>query len=224
MARYDFFRRFGMVVIPDFLDSEECARLRELAGSAEGKRGHIIVEGQPRLDDEHRRTLVVPIKGAGHLSVEDKIEALRERLEQHFDLELGDTDPVQCLVYKPGDFFVLHADTAPVESGEYSYVGKRRVSVVVFLNDPNHPTEPYEGGALTFYGLMDVPGSRGYGFPIDPETGLLVAFPSVTLHEVSAITRGNRYTLVTWFWQKEHAQGTADPVAAGGSSEGRGGE
>jgi predicted 2-oxoglutarate/Fe(II)-dependent dioxygenase YbiX len=71
------------------------------------------------------------------------------------------------------------------------------------LNHPNHGEEPYQGGDLTFFGLMKTPGAKEYGFPVDMETGLLVAFPSATLHEVSPVTGGKRYTLVTWFFARE---------------------
>jgi predicted 2-oxoglutarate/Fe(II)-dependent dioxygenase YbiX len=75
------------------------------------------------------------------------------------------------------------------------------VSVVVFLNaQATHPVEEtFEGGALAFYGLMKAPGMEHAGIPLEPEAGLLVAFRSDVMHEVSPVTRGERYTLVSWF-------------------------
>ena len=214
MAQHDFLRRFGLVVVPKFLSAEECSSWRDLADRSTGHEAQIYDAGERRRDDSRRKTLEVAIRGADKSRLDKRIDTLREGLEQRFHVSLGDTDAVRCLVYGPGDFFALHADTVPVEAGEYRHIGMRRVSIVVFLNDPTHPIEPYAGGELTFYGLLPVPGSRGFGFPVEAETGLLVAFPSATLHEVSAVTRGKRYALVTWFWQREHAQGTADPAAA----------
>ena len=78
-------------------------------------------------------------------------------------------------------------------------IAKRQVSVVIFLNDPHNAAQGYRGGIINFHGLMDVPGSRAYGFPLDPETGLFVAFRSTVLHGVTAVEEGKRYSLVTWF-------------------------
>jgi len=36
-----------------------------------------------------------------------------------------------------------------------------------------------------------------YGLP--GETGLLVAFAAETLHEVSPVTSGERFTIISWF-------------------------
>jgi predicted 2-oxoglutarate/Fe(II)-dependent dioxygenase YbiX len=73
----------------------------------------------------------------------------------------------------------------------------------VFLNgsDAGEPAG-YSGGSLTFYGLMDDgAGGESVGLPLAGELGLLVAFPSDLLHSVSPVTAGERYTLVTWFFE-----------------------
>ena len=73
----------------------------------------------------------------------------------------------------------------------------------MFLNDES--AEPssttYEGGRLTFYGLLDDEGLGGksMAFPVPGEAGLFVAFPTDVIHEVTPVLRGERYTIVTWF-------------------------
>jgi SM-20-related protein len=81
-------------------------------------------------------------------------------------------------------------------------VRERQVSAVIFLNSAAEARGPesYSGGALTFYGLIDGPCWRGYGFPLVGEQGLLIAFRSDVLHEVTVVTRGERYSIVTWFF------------------------
>ena len=64
---------------------------------------------------------------------------------------------------------------------------------VLFLNDD------YTGGALTLYGLVDDPKWRDYGFAVAPAPGLLVAFPSDMLHEVTPVIAGERCTVANWF-------------------------
>ena len=66
------------------------------------------------------------------------------------------------------------------------------------------PAEPagYSGGSLTFFGLMDdSPSGESVGLPLAGETGLLIAFPSHLVHSVSPVTAGERYTLVSWFFE-----------------------
>jgi predicted 2-oxoglutarate/Fe(II)-dependent dioxygenase YbiX len=201
MAHHTFLRQLGLFTVANFLSPEQCACLRKLADSSSGHAAHVYQKGESRLDETQRKGLDVALSGSDKHEVEQKIKALRANLEQHFGGDLGEIDPVRCLVYRPGDFFTLHADA--VESDEYRFLGKRRISVVVFLNDPNHPTAAYRGGELSFYGLMSAPGKERFGFPVDSETGLLVAFPARMLHEVSRIAEGKRYTLVTWFFGKE---------------------
>jgi predicted 2-oxoglutarate/Fe(II)-dependent dioxygenase YbiX len=201
MAHHTFLRQLGLFTLPNFLSPEQCARLRKLADRSSGHAARVYKKGEARLDETHRKTLDVALSEADKREVEQKIRALRANLEQHFGGNLGGIDSVRCLVYGPGDFFTLHADA--VESEKYDFLGRRRISVVIFLNDPNHPVEAYQGGQLSFYGLMNAPGRERFGFSADSETGLLVAFPATMLHEVSPITQGKRYTLVSWFFEKE---------------------
>jgi SM-20-related protein len=68
---------------------------------------------------------------------------------------------------------------------------------VLFLNGEGGADQPssYGGGQLTFYGLM---GDR-LGLPLAGRPGLLVAFRSDLVHAVTPVTRGERYTVVSWF-------------------------
>jgi PKHD-type hydroxylase len=80
-----------------------------------------------------------------------------------------------------------HHDTA--------WVGKtlqrRKLSMVIQLSNP----EDYDGGRFEMSG-DDCP------VPIDPEAikprGTVVVFPSFLRHRVTPVTRGTRYSLVSW--------------------------
>ncbi len=66
-------------------------------------------------------------------------------------------------------------------------LGKRKLSLCIQLSDP----ETYEGGNLElFYGLPAVVAKR--------DRGTAVIFPSYTMHRVTPITSGKRYSLVVW--------------------------
>jgi predicted 2-oxoglutarate/Fe(II)-dependent dioxygenase YbiX len=104
------------------------------------------------------------------------------------------------LIYGPGDHFGPHCDSDG-DCSKPAYVRERRISVVIFLNGGTRspPHETYEGGALVLYGLVGGPAGRAYGIPLAGEPGLLIAFRSDLLHEVTPVTRGQRYTIVSWY-------------------------
>jgi len=207
MANSEFLRRLGLFTVADFLTPAECAHLRGLVAASQGEEATVYRDREIQLDEQTRKTLEVRVKDPVQLDVERRIHGLSPAFERYFGLELDGADRLHWLVYRSGDFFRVHSDVpaaATVDpSGPYRQIALRAVSVVVFLNHPNHNEEPYQGGDLTFYGLMETPGAKEYGFPLDAETGLLVAFPSATLHEVPPVTSGKRYTLVTWFFARE---------------------
>ena len=87
------------------------------------------------------------------------------------------------LRYQEGGFFKEHVDV----TRDHPVLGHRRLSVVLFCNDD------YEGGNLVF---------PRQGVTIEPETGLMVMFPSgfTHPHEVEPVASGTRYTIVSWFF------------------------
>ena len=123
-------------------------------------------------------------------------------LAKHFERGLVGMQAPQFLVYREGDFFRPHEDDSEKPDAP-DFVRQRSVSAVVFLNGAT-PGDPagYSGGSLTFFGLMDdSPSGESVGLPLAGETGLLVAFPSHLVHSVSPVTAGERYTLVSWFFE-----------------------
>jgi hypothetical protein len=89
-------------------------------------------------------------------------------------------DIVQVYRYPQGGKFGYHIDTG---SGK-----ERKLSIVVNLN----PGDEYQGGDLRLYD--DESPSLFQGKPV----GTAVVFPSHTLHGVSAITSGVRYSMAIW--------------------------
>jgi PKHD-type hydroxylase len=63
----------------------------------------------------------------------------------------------------------------------------RKLSLVLQLSDPND----YEGGSLEIM-------TSGNPQAIQKKRGLIVVFPSWTLHQVTPVVKGTRQTLVTW--------------------------
>ena len=199
MPDHAFFRSFGLFTRPEFLSLEECAELRDVADHSKGEEAKVYSGGKHILHEEYRKTLQAPLTGEAGDRLHEKIEALRPEIESCFDLTLGKLYETRCLIYRPGDFFELHVDSISKSEEGFESISSRQVSVVVFLNDTNDPEQAYTGGVINFHGLMEVPGSNAFGFPLEPEPGLLVAFRADLLHGVSPVEAGKRYTLVTWF-------------------------
>lgn len=129
--------------------------------------------------------------------VRQRLLACRSTLEQHFSLPLTDLEDPQFLRYREGDFFVAHQDgnTGLLRLDTES----RRISLVIFLSRETETPQPdaHCGGSLVFTNIR--PGPPVPQFRLRGEPGMLVAFPSETTHEVTPVTHGERYSIVSWF-------------------------
>ena len=205
----DFFRSFGLYVARDFFDRDLCARLRtEALGAAADPATVRRRAADYEVNEEIRRTQLARVSEAAEALVDQRLLALKETLERHFGITTAGIRRPQFLVYREGDFFRPHSDSS-TESDAPSVATGRRVSIVIFLNGESTDDNDhcYSGGSLTFFGLMHDPRADDRGFPITGETGLLVAFPSHCVHSVTPVTRGTRFTIVSWLegiseWQK----------------------
>lgn len=205
MADYSFLQKLGVFAIPGFLTPEECAQWRSVAAATGGKEAMILKGEKGVVAEDYRKTLDVFVQDPVREALETKLQTLRPEMERYFEMELGRFDPVRCLLYRPGDFFRMHVDATPEEKAteEFAFLHQRRLTVLVYLNDPQHGTEPYEGGTLSLFGLLGGVAGKEFGFPVDVETGLLIVFRSTVPHEVSPVESGKRFSLVTWFLAHE---------------------
>ena len=199
----NFFNRLGLFVVKDFFDPRLCTRFRsEMCSSP--RTSALVVDGNTFLEKvkkDVRRTKEAGISATTVSFVKDRLAALKPMLENHFNVALIGCEKPQFLVYNEGDFFRPHQD-GDENASKPEYITKRQVSVVMFLNDADQESGPesYGGGALTFYGLIDDPPWKQCAFPLMSELGLLIAFRSNIVHEVRPVTRGERYTITSWFF------------------------
>lgn len=70
---------------------------------------------------------------------------------------------------------------------DYNAIISRKLSLVLQLSDP----KDYEGGDLQIF-------AGGTPNTVRKERGLVAAFPSYIMHQVTPVTRGTRQTLVAW--------------------------
>lgn len=141
--------------------------------------------GRGQTDPKIRRSRTAFLKNEGsHRWLYQRIwEAVVEcnRLFFHVDIS-GIEGNIQLARYDSSDagFYDWHTDFADVAP-------LRKISVSVQLSR----SEDYEGGDLQFL-------FREKPFVMDRTRGTFVAFPSFTLHRVTPVTRGTRWSLVAW--------------------------
>ena len=93
--------------------------------------------------------------------------------------QLGFFEGVQVASYSGGGHYGWHMDVGQ------GVVSTRKLSISVQLSDP----ADYDGGELEFLASGDC----------GPRTqGTLIAFPSFLVHRVRPVTRGTRWSLVSW--------------------------
>ena len=80
-----------------------------------------------------------------------------------------------------GGYYDWHIDAGPPQNGV-----QRKLSCVILLNDPSE----FEGGILQFKGMEDQ--------NLLNQQGSIIVFPSFIEHRVTPVTKGVRYSAVTW--------------------------
>lgn len=158
--------------------------------------------GEPALSEDHGYQGAEPLRmvkildpGPLEQIFMQRLQAFAPQLAAHFRQQPSRHERPQFLRYGAGDYFRMHRDLidAPVYRD-------RRISVIVFLND--HECSPsWRDGRLSLFVRNPQAPDQLMGVPIPPAQGLLVAFDSRLPHEISEITAGERYTVVTWLAQ-----------------------
>ena len=119
-----------------------------------------------------------------------------------WNFEWDQSEKIQFTKYDEGHFYSWHSDSFPKpydgKKGDTLNGKIRKLSVTVSLSNPDE----YDGGNLEF----DFRNGKDYEFDksnfdlcteIRPK-GSIIVFPSFVWHRVTPITRGTRYSLVTW--------------------------
>ncbi len=203
MPNADFFSALGLFTCEHFLEPTLCQALR-----SEMRRGNqnpaTVVSGSthsPLECEDIRRSAQVRVSNETITLIRNRIFALKRPLERHFNLSLTNCEEPQFLLYRKGDYFGPHQDGS-TNSEKPTYIRERRLSTVIYLSSGsrNPEADDNDGGLLTFYGLIQDARWRNYGFALEGDEGLLVAFRSHIIHEVTMLRSGERDTIVSWFW------------------------
>jgi SM-20-related protein len=195
MPEAAFFTRFGLFAEEEFLDRATSARVAAEMRERGGRPATVSLSAE-HVDEDYRRTTLADVSEEIRTLVEGRMRAALGAIGSYFDEPLEEMERAQFLLYREGDHFRRHSDSPRGEQPSPDGT-VRRISLVLFLNGegPADEADSYEGGQLTFYGLM----GGSLGLPITGRPGLLVAFRSELVHAVTSVTRGERCTVVSWF-------------------------
>lgn len=89
-------------------------------------------------------------------------------------------------LYRTGNHYGKHTDAALMTTGGWPM--RTDYSMTLFLNDPGE----YDGGDLVFSPIGQAPMRAKH------KAGSAVVYPANTLHEVTPVTRGERFAVAMW--------------------------
>lgn len=149
-----------------------------------------IGNGADAKQDSYRVSTIRWFDPYNELGIKSLIEdyAMRaNRVHFGFDISFG-THEIQFTEYhgNQNGKYGMHIDTFWDSPDFYD----RKLSFVLQLSDPNS----YEGGNFDF----SVPGADLTELQLFRQRGSVLVFPSYFMHGVQPVTKGIRYSLVSW--------------------------
>ena len=201
MPSVDLLSRQGLLLVDDFLEVDFCAAICTELATAPSEPASLDQVGVSVVDRSIRRAAEAAVSATTFADVYGRLEALMHRLEEHFRVSLSECEPPAFITYVPGDFIRPHTDVSSDEDSSDA-LKERKVVVTVSLNDAEDDRRgsgEFSGGVLTLYGVVrEAPWDR-MGFPVGAKVGRLIAFPAGLVHEVTEVTAGERFVVVSRF-------------------------
>ena len=169
-----------MYKIIDILNPQQIAQIKDIAGRAKFVDGritnpHNTAKKNEQLHDPTAYQQSAQILHNALVAVEDF---------RNFTFPAAIAPPLVTR-YTPGMHYGAHTDNAYLQLPNGTI--RSDISCTVFLNEP----ESYEGGALHIQ-----LGDGHMRFKLKP--GQAIVYPSDTLHEVEAVTKGERLVAITF--------------------------
>jgi predicted 2-oxoglutarate/Fe(II)-dependent dioxygenase YbiX len=179
-----------VLLAPSSFDAALCAAIRRAMHGGRPETADILEAGFS-TNLRARRAECIEVGDAVLQSIEQRLDAMADRVATFFGARLETREGPGLLRYRQGGFYGVHRDhgTGSVWPG----AARRRVSIVVFLNTEGAPAESggFQGGLLRIVDAGEV---------VRPTAGLLVAFPATMRHEVTPVEHGVRDVVVDWWY------------------------
>lgn len=164
-------------VIPGAFSSTACAAILEL-----GRRTGGVPAGVEEGDQAYRESEVTWIQPSSESAAfYHRVALLFHQANQGYRFALaGLAEPLQIARYRLGGHFDWHIDTGLRETAG------RKLSMTVQLSEE----ASYEGGDIEFINIQGKEPQR--------QIGTAIIFPAFLAHRVTAVTRGERTSIVAW--------------------------
>tara|TARA_R100000908_G_scaffold7927_1_gene2902 strand:- start:255 stop:851 length:597 start_codon:yes stop_codon:yes gene_type:complete len=173
-----------IVTRKNFFSNDECAMLRKyIDENAERKRGHELPKSEHSLNFKWgENECLLNISRNDDEKILNKFwNAITIANQVHFKYDITGIyhNRIQAHRYDKNDSYNPHSDFH-----NYKDYSSLKLTCIVFLNDASE----YEGGEFHMFD----------GTIVEPEMGKLVIHPAFAGHQVTPITKGNRYSCVCW--------------------------
>lgn len=178
--------------------------------AAEGEKATIMTPDGPKADDEKRHVKVCTLTQDNELGINtsNMVSVANHRANWKFKIDFQ--EPFQYLTYGVGGHYVPHVDglldqvykwddqkrdMSICNVDEAYKLGKiRKISTVHLLNDD------FEGGEFVMYRLhINDGGVIAEELTVPLKAGDCLVFPSGVMHTVKPVTKGKRYSIVSWY-------------------------
>ncbi len=185
----------NLFIAKQFLEPDVCREIVAEMSAAQADAATVYGRSTSgSVDQNVRQTLRIRPSVASVEMIVRRLLGVKDLVEKHFDVALSECEDPQFLRYREGDFFVAHQDG---NTGMTRLDTERRlVSTVIFLSHESDSPQPdaHCGGSLLFTDYRS-----DSNFHMIGEPGMLVAFRAETTHEITPVTHGERYSIVSWY-------------------------
>ena len=186
--------------IPGLLTPQECGEVRREMDTSFQQQAEIWLGDDFGVNPESRLSTIATLSAATEEFVMDRLWGVMAQFEERYACEVSHLSAVTALIYGRGGHFAAHSDGG-VDENPPPEIARRRVSLVVALNDGASASPDFTGGELRFYprcapGATPRPAEEVIS--VHSEPGLLIAFPSPMVHQVMPVAGGCRYSLALW--------------------------
>ena len=184
-----------LFIVRQFLEPDTCLAI--VAEMSAAQSDAATVYGRTTsgsVEQSVRRTLRIRPSVTTVESIVSRLLGVKDLVAKHFEVALSECEDPQFLHYREGDFFVAHQDG---NTGMTRLDTEQRlVSTVIFLSRESESPESgaHCGGSLVFSDYR-----TNSKFHMLGEPGVLVAFRAETTHEITPVTHGERYSIVSWY-------------------------
>jgi len=156
--------------VPNFFSKEELEQINNIISNGEW----LTATASQQLG---RKTKIKWINKSHNLLF-DKLLSGSHEANKNYGFNITQVKEISILKYDIGDFYNKHIDMSGHDSD-------RKLSVIIPLSND------YEGGDTLFFTSKNP-------IKMPKEANIATFFPSYIVHEVTEVTKGVRYSLVSW--------------------------